>query len=624
MTRYDFLFLASLVTFTFGSLTFSVLALSYWRERRSHPQRDRSLVFPAFTLACASAFLINLPLRIAAFWGTDARWVTALFFALALVTGLLSPLLFHLIYRDEAPYLPAFALWRRVLYALYGAAMTTALAQGLADTETVTTPWGDLLDTAPAAMLGVCCALGLLAQAVSRRQMNLVEQRHRRWIRVLLILTLGCAIATLASRDPFISVLPDYLLLGFFCVTLYYKERLMFFDLLIKRGTFFALALATLAAGFAFGLGYLERLPSDWSRPWIVALLLTPFLLMGPWIQERLSQTIDRLWLGRRLSVAEAERQFASDVQMAAGEAELRETAIRSLSKIFQAEARVQFAAATPLEGRDENGLLVELKQLENPLGWVSVALRPNGIPYMSDDQRLLQSVGRTLSVVLENVRFREQQKRQHEREQQLRLLASRAELKALRAQINPHFLFNALNAIAGLIPDKPRLADETVEQLAHVFRYTLRESENEWVRLNDEVDFVAAYLRVEQARFGDRLHVEFQIDPAAGQIQVPAMSIQPLVENAIKHGVSAHDWTEGSAHATVGVRTTLNDFLWVEVFDNGPGFPSHFNVANVSGHGLRNVIERLKGYYGDSAELIWDCGGKGARVVMKIPLRPI
>jgi len=61
-----------------------------------------------------------------------------------------------------------------------------------------------------------------------------------------------------------------------------------------------------------------------------------------------------------------------------------------------------------------------------------------------------------------------------------------------------------------------------------------------------------------------------------------------------------------------------------VEVFDNGPGFPSHFNVANVSGHGLRNVIERLKGYYGDNAELIWDCGGKGARVVMKIPLRPI
>jgi LytS/YehU family sensor histidine kinase len=226
--------------------------------------------------------------------------------------------------------------------------------------------------------------------------------------------------------------------------------------------------------------------------------------------------------------------------------------------------------------------------------------------------------------VVLENVRFREQQKRQREREHQLVLLASRAELKALRAQINPHFLFNALNAIAGLIQDKPRLADETVEQLAHVFRYTLRDSENEWVRLSDEVEFVAAYLRVEQARFGDRLHVEFEIDPAAGQIPVPAMSIQPLVENAIKHGVSAHDWTEGTVRGTVGVRTTLNDFLWVEIFDNGPGFPHDFNLANASGHGLRNVIERLKGYYGETAELICDCGRKGARVVMKIPLKTL
>jgi hypothetical protein len=623
MTRYDFLFLASLVVFTFGSLTFSVLALSYLREWKSQRRRDRGLVFPAFTLACASAFLINLSLRIIASTGTEAKWVTALSFALVVVTGLLSPLLFHLVYRDEAAHLAASGLWRSLLIALYVAAATAAFAQGLVDAEVVTTPLGDLLDSAPAAMLGISSVLGLLAQIISRRRPGVVERRHRRWIRLLLVLALGCAVAILASPDPFINVLPDYLLLGFFCVTLYYKERLVFFDLLIKQGTFFALALTSLAGGFALGLSYLERLPSDWSRPWIVALFLTPVWLIGPWLQRRLSEAIDRLCLGRRLSVAEAEHQFTEDVQAASSEAELREIAIRSLNKIFQAETCIQFAGAAVPESCDENGLLVELKQLETVLGWISVAPRENGIPYMSDDRRLLQTVGRTLGVVLENVRFREQQKRQLEREHQLLLLASRAELKALRAQINPHFLFNALNAIAGLIQDNPRLADETVEQLAHVFRYTLRESENEWVRLNDEVEFVAAYLRVEQARFGDRLHVEFEIDPAAGQIPVPAMSIQPLVENAIKHGISAHDWTE-TARGTVGVRTKLNDFLWVEIFDNGPGFPHGFNMANVSGHGLRNVIERLKGYYGDTAELICDCGRKGARVVMKIPLKTL
>jgi len=83
---------------------------------------------------------------------------------------------------------------------------------------------------------------------------------------------------------------------------------------------------------------------------------------------------------------------------------------------------------------------------------------------------------------------------------------ASRAELKALRAQINPHFLFNALNAIAGLIQDRPQQADETIEQLALVFRYTLRAAEKEWVRLDEEIEFAASYLCVEQARFGRRL----------------------------------------------------------------------------------------------------------------------
>ncbi len=621
MTRYDILFLASLVTFTFGSLTFSVLTLSYWREWRSHGRKDRGLVFPAFTLACASAFLINLPLRVAASLAIQAQWATALSFALTLVTGLLSPLLFHLIYRDEAAHLPASHHWRWVLPAFYVAAGIAALAQGLVDSETIATRWGDLLDNAPAVMFGVFGALGLLTQLVSHRQPGMLGRRHRRWIRILLVLTFSCAAVNLANPGPFVGVLPDYLLLAFFCVILYYKERLIFFDLLIKRGIFFALAFATLTAAFAIGLGYLEYLPADWSRPWIVALLLTPVWLIGPWIQRRLSETIDRVCLGRRLSVADAERHFARDTQAAVTEVDLLEISIESLSKIFQAPVHIQFEEAKDFAARDDNGMFAELKQTEAPLGSISVVPRPNGVPYMSDDQRLLQSVARTLAVVLENVRFREKQKRQEEREQQLRLLASRAELKALRAQINPHFLFNALNAIAGLIQDQPQLADETVEQLAHVFRYTLRESQNEWVRLDQEVEFVAAYLRVEQARFGDRLQVEFEIDPAAAQIPVPAMSIQPLVENAIKHGLSAHDWTEGTTRGMIGVRTTLKDLLWIEVFDNGPGFPLDFDVASAPGHGLRNIIERLKGYYGDTAELVWECGQKGARVVMKIPL---
>jgi LytS/YehU family sensor histidine kinase len=211
--------------------------------------------------------------------------------------------------------------------------------------------------------------------------------------------------------------------------------------------------------------------------------------------------------------------------------------------------------------------------------------------------------------------------RRQEEREQKLRWLATRAELKALRAQINPHFLFNSLSVIAGLIQYRPELADETIEQLAQVFRYTLRKSENEWSALGEEVEFVTAYLRVEQARFGDRLEVERAVSPEAARVAVPAMCIQPLIENAIKHGVSAV-----AERGRIGLRAAIEgEQLVVEVSDSGPGFPANFTLEEPGeGHGLRNVAERLRGYYGESARLCWDSAADGTRVTLALPLMAV
>ncbi len=622
MAGYKLLYLASLITFTFGALTFSVLTLFYWRERKLHRRRAGGLVFPFFTVACASAFLINLLLRIADALDSESNWDTVLRLSLALAIGVLFPLLFHVVYKDEAGHLPGGRGWRWMLIGYYAVSIGTALAKGLDDSELAATGWSDQLNSAPALMLALAGALGLLTQIRSRRHLSVVERRHRLWTRVLLCLTILCAVANLAQPGTFVSLLPDYLLLAFFCVTLYYKERLAFFDLLIKRGAFFALALVALTTAFAVSPTVSDRFPSDWSRPWISALLFTPFFLLAPWIYGRLAQGIDRVWLRRRYSPEVAERQFVRDIQASLTEEDLRSHAENSLRNVFQSPAEVRFSCDQVPPGEVEGGLLVELEQHRQILGWAALAPRSNSIPYLSDDRRLLQAVARTLGVVLENVRFREQQQQREEREQQLRLLASRAELKALRAQINPHFLFNALNAIAGLIQDQPQLADETVEQLAHVFRYTLRRSEKEWVRLDEEVEFVLAYLRVEQARFGDRLQLKIDIDPATSNAPVPAMSIQPLIENAIKHGVSAKE-----GQGTIGLRATLaGEILCIEVSDDGPGFPIGFTLAQtVNGqsapaHGLRNILERLKGYYGESARLRWDCGQNGTRVFLEIP----
>jgi hypothetical protein len=215
------------------------------------------------------------------------------------------------------------------------------------------------------------------------------------------------------------------------------------------------------------------------------------------------ASAIDHVWLRRSYSPVEAERQFIRDIHSAVTEEDLRTRVAGSLDIIFQAAAEVRFDRPPAV---DADGLAAE---------FISVHARRDGIPFLSDDRRLLQSLAGALTVVLENVRFRVERQSQEQREQELRWLASRAELKALRAQINPHFLFNALSVIAGLMHYQPELAGEAIEQLAQVFRYTLRKSEIEWTTLCEEVDFIAAYLRIEQARFGERLRVEFAVDPA-------------------------------------------------------------------------------------------------------------
>src|SRR5437016_5311648 len=125
-----------------------------------------------------------------------------------------------------------------------------AVARALDDSELIETSWSGQLDSVPVVMLGVAATMGLLLQMLSRRALKPVERRQRRWNIALLCAMLLCAVGSLLPQAPWFNLLPDYLVLGFFCVTLYYKERLVFFDLLIKRGVFFALALVALTLFF--------------------------------------------------------------------------------------------------------------------------------------------------------------------------------------------------------------------------------------------------------------------------------------------------------------------------------------------------------------------------------------
>ena len=176
---------------------------------------------------------------------------------------------------------------------------------------------------------------------------------------------------------------------------------------------------------------------------------------------------------------------------------------------------------------------------MADPSLWVCVPSVQGERVLLSEDLTLLRSLGSVVTYLLENVRLQQRRQEQDLLAQELRVQSSQSELKALRAQINPHFLFNALNTVASLIHSDPARADRAVEQLSEVFRHTLRRSESEWAPLDQELAFAAAYLDVEEARFGSRLRYVIDATPEAMRALVPSMLVHTLIENAVKHGVA-------------------------------------------------------------------------------------
>ncbi|HUD72540.1 MAG TPA: histidine kinase [Dongiaceae bacterium] len=194
---------------------------------------------------------------------------------------------------------------------------------------------------------------------------------------------------------------------------------------------------------------------------------------------------------------------------------------------------------------------------------------------------------------------------------------AARAELAALQARINPHFFFNTLNTISALAEEDPRQAAEIVQTLAELFRYTFKVAESRPVPFEEELAFVMRYLTIEQARFGERLRVEREVEPRALGVPVPGLILQPLVENAVGHGIAP--LRQGG---TVRIRAACRDgLLAVEVLDDGRGLRTGVDPMR-EGHGLDNVRQRLVTLYGEAGRLTLGPGpgGKGAVARLVIP----
>ena len=198
----------------------------------------------------------------------------------------------------------------------------------------------------------------------------------------------------------------------------------------------------------------------------------------------------------------------------------------------------------------------------------------------------------------------------------ELSVKAQEAQVRALRYQINPHFLFNTLNAIAALVRDAPARAEEMVVQLSDFFRRSLSLDPTEDVTLAQEVDLQRLYLEIERTRFPDRLRFDVALDAGTTDARVPALLLQPLVENAVKHGVAR---SEGPTCIRIGARLD-GPVLEIVVENDAKAEGAGSGGANV---GLRNVAERLRSRFGDEAALVSGAIADGGfRNTLRIPLR--
>ena len=206
--------------------------------------------------------------------------------------------------------------------------------------------------------------------------------------------------------------------------------------------------------------------------------------------------------------------------------------------------------------------------------------------------------------------------KQQLIREQELKELAYQSEIKALKAQIEPHFLFNTLNSISASVPPSLEKTRILIAQLADTFRYALKVSERQLVPLEQELEFIKTWLALERHRFGNRLQVEYAIEESVLQTPVPPMILQPLVENALNHGISP--LVKGGS-VCISCREK-DQYIHISISDTGIGYEGDLTDLFQKGIGLKSTAERIERLYNE--KLAVSRNPQGLHFSFRIPLQ--
>jgi two-component system LytT family sensor kinase len=381
----------------------------------------------------------------------------------------------------------------------------------------------------------------------------------------------------------------------------------------------------------------------------LVIIVANALLLSFTFVDERISAVVNR-WLFRppdyraaRLQLADRLRELSVESEIAAAVEDAarcplelsgaRLIALDSMGRsdwpsgILEGEV-VELGYADPLRAHlpiPNIEVLIPIASAGHVTHLLLVSPGPARPGLVTHDLDYLRAVAAQCGNRLDALRREEEAIERQSREALLLQQVTESELRALRAQINPHFLFNSLNTVADLIVRDPPRAEAMTLRLASVFRHVLAHSARPLTTIRDEIEFLRTYLYIEEARFGDRLQVDIDVAPAVVNEHMPSLILQPLVENALKHGLGpkrgpGHLWISAHSHG---------DQVRLRVEDDGigPG-SSGANGRTVTGHhsefqglGLANVAERLKTLYHDRASVCLEAReGGGTRVTVLIP----
>lgn len=221
--------------------------------------------------------------------------------------------------------------------------------------------------------------------------------------------------------------------------------------------------------------------------------------------------------------------------------------------------------------------------------------------------------------IILSALNYYRRYKGQSIRATELEARLTQSQLQALKMQLHPHFLFNALNTIAMMVRrQKGEQAVEMISGLSDLLRKSLSHQGEQFVPLEQELALLQKYLRIEEVRFQDKLHIKYDIDPESQQVPVPSLLLQPLLENAFKHGVSQ---SMGDAEIQI-ISRVEGEFLTVIISNSGPHLPPGWSLQHQEGIGLRNTQSRLRQLYPDHFRLsVRNTTPNGVLVEIRIPV---